>query len=422
MPLKRFSFILFFLLFTSCSGFQTKTLTPTDTIPAPTVIKPSATVTHTPTSLPTSTPSPTPLPPVPEQLALGDNHTCHLHSTGRVSCWGWNQFGQSGQPQEQTSIQESVVPTLEGITSITAGAYHTCAVNWLGQVYCWGRNNNGQLGDTTTYDSSIPVLVIGLDGQRIVQISAGSMHTCALDANGSVYCWGSNRDGKLASSLDQFMIPQATKVEGLPTLISSIAAGSSHTCVLDKESNLWCWGEGTFGQIGLNPFKNSAVPVKAFSFSTMVTSIQAGWFHTCLLTIDGLVSCWGKNQEGQLGNAALISRADPVTPVGMGKDIKVLSVGGQEACVIKQDNSVFCWGKNNYGQIGDVTTKDRLIPEEISLPEKVTQIYVGGSHACAMAETGTIYCWGANDLGQTGQYSINSLPTPTPTTEKTVKP
>ena len=382
---------------------------PTDT---PTL---TAIPSETPTPLPTDTPTPVVYPPVDEQLALGDNHTCLLHSTGTVSCWGWNQYGQTGQSNETIVTGEETITGLVGIQAVSAGAYHTCALDQQGQVWCWGRNNDGQLGDGTNQDSPTPVLVRGFLDRMIQAISAGSMHTCAIDRQGGVWCWGSNRNGKLGQAVDSFSFNTPQQLTSLATPVSLIAAGSSHTCAVDANHDLWCWGEGTFGQVGLNPFAGSTQPVLLTHLNEEVISIQAGWFHTCLLTASGRVMCWGKNQDGQLGNAAQISRADLVSPVNMAADVQLLASGGQSNCSLKKDGSLTCWGRNNYGQIGDQTTIERLIPVPVHLPFVPKQLAIGGSHACELGAEGQIACWGANDLGQLGSYGTNPVPTPTVT-------
>lgn len=413
------------LLLAGCTAPSTKAVTPL--IDSPTVlasVRPVFTLTNTSTPSPaaSTTPSPTSLPPVAEDIVSGDNHSCRLHSNGSVTCWGWNAFGQAGQPISGQSIAENTVPGLRGIIALSAGAYHTCALDWQGKVFCWGRNNDGQLGDGTATGSSTPVLVTGLEAHPIRQISAGSMHTCAIDQSGGLWCWGSNRDGKLSAATEMFYTSIPLRVEGIGASVTLVAAGSTHTCAMNSEREIWCWGDGTFGQIGLNPFGIRASPVLAATLTDDAVSLTAGWFHTCLLDADHGVRCWGKNQEGQLGNEAFISRADPVYPIKMNSNVSLISSGGQETCVVREDGKVFCWGENNYGQIGDSTRIDRIIPSEISVPETPVRIAVGGSHVCALARSGGIYCWGANDLGQLGTYEINPIPTPTPTVFASTRP
>ncbi len=412
--------VMILLVSSSCSN-GTGMLTPTtsEDMPIDPVTMTYAPISQTPsgtnTVTPSSTNTPTSYPPVEEMLALGDNHTCRLHPDGLVSCWGWNKFGQSGQPEGGEIIHETVIPDFSGITSVTAGAYHTCALNQKGQVFCWGRNNVGQLGNGSHTDSSTPEPVAGLEGEHIRMVQSGSMHTCAVGTDGAVYCWGSNREGKLGNGTDQFESNRAVPVTGLDLPVRWLAAGSNHTCAVDDNNGLWCWGDGSYGQIGLKPFAGSTTPIRLDALPGEVVDLQAGWFHTCLLDSTGRVTCWGKNEDGQLGNAALISRADRVSPVGLVKDVRLLAVGGQTSCAVTTNDRILCWGKNSYGQIGDQRTKDRLIPTETFLGEGVQAIYVGGSHSCVIGISGQLYCWGANDLNQTGSYNILEVPTAIPT-------
>jgi alpha-tubulin suppressor-like RCC1 family protein len=422
MKLHLIPILTTFLLFSACASQKpnpTASVIPSATLSvgiqsATAISSPTnAPSTPTPSIVPSSTPIPTSLPDIEEQLTSGDNHTCRLHANHTVSCWGWNQFGQAGQAPENGMVAETAVDSLSGIVRISAGAYHTCAVDSQGQVFCWGRNNNGQLGDGTEKDLFIPELVQGLEGVDIQQISSGAMHTCAVDTAGAVWCWGSNRDGKLGTGSDKFINSLPEKVTGLPNPVDQVASGSTYTCALDKTRTIWCWGDGAFGEIGLQPFKGSSTPVKVTTVTEKVLTFQAGWFHTCYLTVSGRVSCWGKNQEGELGNASNISLAEPVSPVTMDKDVRMLAVGGQESCTVRDDDQVYCWGRNNYGQIGDHSRVDRLIPMAVTLPEKINQLSVGGSFVCALGQSGQTYCWGADDLEQAGAFSINPTLTPT---------
>lgn len=387
---------------------STRTALPPTAIPPTDTPVPSDTATAIPTH------TGTPFPAVDEQLSAGDQHTCLLHADGAVTCWGWNQYGQTGQAAGEIA-SEGIVPGLNGITHVSAGAYHTCALDRSGTVWCWGRNNDGQLGNGSDQDSTTPVKVQGFAGRLIRAISAGSMHTCAVDFQGSVWCWGSNRLGKLGQPADVFNYSTPQQVTTLTTAVEMVSAGSSHTCAVDTQHQVWCWGEGTFGQVGLDPFASSASPTLVTTLEESVITLQAGWFHTCLLTESGRVECWGKNQDGQLGNAAQISSAKPVSPVKMDANVSLVASGGQMNCTVKTDQTTSCWGRNNYGQVGDQTSIDRLIPVPVKHPAPLKQIAIGGSHACALSETGQVVCWGANDLGQLGLYEINPIPTSTPT-------
>jgi len=409
-------FILALVLLNACStpGIQTAGLQntivelPTNP-PQPTeLISPVPTESPVPTNTPDPTAtavvevSPTPFPPVMEMLALGDYHTCHLHSDGTVSCWGWNAYGQVGNPQTGDS-DETFLFDLIGIHQISAGAYHTCALDWLGRVFCWGRNNVGQLGNNQAEDSFQPVQVEWIAQQNIIQLSAGSMHTCGVAETGKVYCWGSNHSGKLGAGSTEEYSRLPLPVSGLPESIVQVSAGGNHTCAVGVSGSVWCWGDGKDGQLSQGVFDNSSKPVKIKGLTKAVIGIGSGWYHTCALVIDGSVSCWGENEKGQLGNASTLKQARVVNAVGLYDNVSQISAGGQQTCAVKS-GVLFCWGDDNTGLIGSSATITHLTPYIIRLRGEFDNLYLGGSHACVLNSTGEVTCWGADDHHQLGDY------------------
>ncbi len=352
------------------------TASTTVSAPLPATQVPVNTLEVAPIPDPSSTPLPTSLPPVDEMLALGDYHTCHLHSDGTVSCWGWNEYGQTGQSIQDNS-QEAVIASLTGITQITAGSYHTCALNWLGKVYCWGRNNVGQLGNEQVKETVQPILVEGLTDQTIRQISAGSTHTCALNQSGQIYCWGSNKDGKLGAGSNNSYSDRALSVIGLENAFVQVSAGGSHTCALDNAGKVWCWGDGKDGQTGQGNFEDQSVPVMVNGLQTPAIKISSGWYHVCVQTIEGKVNCWGKNTKGQLGNASTVSQAKPVPVVGLYDGVAYLAAGGQESCAVKGD-TLYCWGDDYLDKTSIEVVLSHLTPYIIPIKMPIQSLYLGG--------------------------------------------
>jgi alpha-tubulin suppressor-like RCC1 family protein len=367
------------------------------------------TLTIVPTDLPvpteTATIVTTPLPPVEEMLALGDYHTCRLHSDGTVSCWGWNKYGQAGTPASG-DVEESYLFDLTGITQITAGAYHSCALDWLGRVFCWGRNNVGQLGNNQEGDSYQPVEVTWIAEQEIVQISAGSMHTCALAATGKLYCWGSNHAGKLGvlTSEDYSGIP--LPVSGISESIVQVSAGGNHTCAVGVSGSVWCWGDGKDGQMSQGVFEDSYTPVKIKDLPKPVIKVSSGWYHVCSLLTNGSVYCWGGNDKGQLGNASTKEQARVVPATGLYENVTFLAVGGSQSCAIKS-GVIFCWGDDNLQPVGASSNFAHLTPYIINFRGRIHNIFLGGSHACVITDIGEVQCWGANDHAQLGDYAYH---------------
>lgn len=399
--------IIGLLLITGCAH-----TTPTPTVVAtrlatPLIINsPSPTVTVTPTPLPTQTPTPYPL--VKPQIAAGDYHTCYLSASGRVTCWGWNPFGQAGSGSSEEQILPGEWIDLQGITQISAGEYHTCAVDANHQVFCWGRNNMGQLGTGDTMDSRTPVKVRGLNGAKIGAVVTGSVHTCAYEHGGKAWCWGSNRDGKLGigENIPYTTIPKAVN---LPVdNVITMSAGATFTCAASATGQTWCWGDGFFGETGDRLLAVGTSPKEIRNPVPEIIQLTSGWFHSCAMTKNGDIFCWGKNLEGELGNSSTVSRADPVNVSGItGKQVVYqISAGGMSSCAVTSENKIFCWGRNNFGQIGDGSTKDRLFPVQVpSGGQNIAGIAVGASHACYLTDSGQIWCWGANDHQQLGAVS-----------------
>ena len=400
------------------AGCSAPTISPTATF-NPTMT-PSTTRTLTSVPAPTITPAPTstatPYPIVPPRLAAGDYHTCFLSPSGRVSCWGWNQFGQAGEkPDTENSLPGNSLD-LQGIVQLSAGAYHTCAVDAEHRVYCWGRNNMGQLGDGTYKDTYIPVQVIGLESANITDVASGSFHTCAYEAGGRAWCWGSNRDGKLGTGSSELTSPAPVRVPKPVANVISLSAGATFTCAVGEDGKNWCWGNGSFGQTGIKLLKSSAVPQETENDIPGTIQFTSGWFHTCVLTNSGHIACWGKNYEGALGNSSTVSRglAAYVTGISGKKDVRLLAAGGRSTCAVLDIGQLYCWGKNDYGQAGIGNTSDLLLPFEVTTltGKHIISLTVGASHVCALTDASELFCWGANDHYQLGVDSLDMSLTP----------
>jgi alpha-tubulin suppressor-like RCC1 family protein len=266
----------------------------------------------------------------------------------------------------------------------------------------------GQLGNGSTTDSSSPVLVQGLEGVRITSVVSGSLHTCAFERNGRAWCWGSNRDGKLGAGKDAGYSPLPVLVLAPVGQVFNISVGATFTCANGVSGQTWCWGDGSFGQTGNKIYKSSTLPQEITKTIPEIKQLSSGWFHTCALSTSGEISCWGKNYEGELGNSSTVSRAEAVTISGVHTKtgVSLLDTGGRSTCAATLDHLVYCWGKNDYGQVGDGIPKDQLFPKLISTSESgIISLTLGASHACYLTENNQLWCWGANDHYQLGVSS-----------------
>jgi len=303
-------------------------------------------------------------------------------------------------PSEPTTTG-SIDPLTAGSENgpITAGWQHACALTPAGGVMCWGDNDYGQLGNNSTIDSHIPVYVVGLSS-GVKALAAGVWHTCALTTTGGVLCWGGNLSGQLGNnSFNTSHIP--VSVWELSSGVSAIAAGFYHTCALTTSGGMMCWGYNGYGQLGNNLPTNGKVPSFVVGLSSGVSAIAAGFYHTCAVTApSGGVKCWGRNNYGQLGNNSTTDSPIPIDVSGLSSGISAVTTGDNFTCALTSIGKVKCWGLNGSGQLGNNTTTKSLIPMDANeITDVVNAIAAGGMHTCILTSTGGVKCWGSNIVG-----------------------
>jgi len=342
----------------------------------------------------------------------GEYYTCALTSAGGVKCWGRNYFGRLGNGSTADSLTPvDVVGLTSGVIAIQAGYGHTCALTEIGGVKCWGWNSNGQLGDGTTTDRLTPVDVSGLT-TGVLAISVGDYHTCAIVDTGEVKCWGYNVSGQLGDGTTSNR-STPMNVSGLTSEVTAITASYMHTCALTSDGRVKCWGKNDYGQLGNGTNTNSSTPVDVDGLTNETIGINAGFGHTCALTASGVVSCWGYNSEGQLGDGTNTNRSTPVDVVGLSSEVITVSAGSGHTCALTSTGGVKCWGDNDYGKLGDGLITDRLTPVDVlGLTSGMNNVSSGNYHSCALTTEGGIKCWGENAFGQLGDGTVTSHSTP----------
>lgn len=367
-------------------------------------------------------------------IDVGDDHNCALQADSTVRCWGWNIYGQLG---DGTTINRSIPTAVTGLTGVVAlatGFRHSCALKADSTVSCWGGNSFGQLGDGTTTNRSTPTAVPNIltpvdivTGVRVATISAGIFHSCALKSNGVLSCWGNNGYGQLGDGTTiSKSIP--TTVPSL-TEVASVSTGFYHSCALKTDGTVRCWGRNNSGQLGDGTTVDKSTPtptvVPAFIIGlipmTGVATLTAGDTHNCVLKTDGTVRCWGGNNSGQLGDGTTTQRTTPVVVLSLA-GASAISAGVDYSCALQTDSTVRCWGYNAGGQLGDGTTVNRsspaavaniLTPANILTGLKVAAIATGFNHSCALKTDGALLCWGANSYGQIGDGTTTQRLLPT---------
>src|SRR3989337_684289 len=243
-----------------------------------------------------------------------------------------------------------------------------------GDVQAWGDNQYGQLGDGTFVDSSIPLQAGGF--VDVVEVSGGAFHTIILRKDGTVWAWGGNNAGQLGDGT-KIDSPVPVQVSGLANVVA-IDGGISHSIALKNDGTVWTWGLNNFGQLGDGTQIDSTVPVQV-SGLTGIVGIAGGRHHSIALKNDGTVWTWGRNKEGQLGNGAFSDYILlPVSVKGL-TNIVAVAAGDFHSLSVSNDRTVWAWGRNNNGELGDGTTIDRTTPVHVSELLNVQAEITGGS-------------------------------------------
>jgi alpha-tubulin suppressor-like RCC1 family protein len=342
------------------------------------------------------------------RIEAGYSHTCAILNDTRLECWGSNSYGQLGDGSLIDWSVGQVVPVqiLYGAVEVSLGSYHTCAILSNGVVMCWGGNDFGQLGDDSVTQRLTPVAISSFTA---VQVSCGQYHACALASDGTVQCWGYNAAGQLGDgSYIDIHAPSLNKKVNLPTAAVQISTGTRHNCALLSDGTVWCWGENHYGQLGGTSHPAYVPSPVAIDSLSNVIQIDCGVGSTCALLSDGTVWCWGNNQFGQLGHGSAGG-----TPGGVDSLSNVIKIdcGNNHVCALLSDGTVWCWGKGMYGQIGDGTgPTDQRTPVEVDPLSNFIQITCGGEHTCAILSDHTTKCWGKATNGQIGIGTLIPLP------------
>jgi alpha-tubulin suppressor-like RCC1 family protein len=336
-------------------------------------------------------------------ISAGYRHTCVI-AGNRSKCWGENSWGQLGNGSNGTAdVPVGVSGLTSAVTLISAGARHSCAIA-SGVAKCWGDGTSGQLGDGTSTSSNVPVDVTDLGaGSGVTAVSAGDSHSCAV-VGGTAKCWGSGSDGQLgeAGSPDS---PTPVDVEGLSSGVTAISAGRNHTCAVVSGAAM-CWGSDTNGKLGNGPdADHSDVPIEVEGLDSGVTAISAGDDYTCAIVNDA-AKCWGYGWDGQLGDGTATSSEVPLDvadiPVNVGDVVSNISTGGVHTCAVSA-GAATCWGYDEEGQLGNGPDDyDSYTPfPVVGLTAGVTAISVGLLHSCAIV-SGSAKCWGNGQYGRLG--------------------
>lgn len=340
-------------------------------------------------------------------------HTCVATATGAVKCWGNNSAYQLGTTDASVSVSADAltIADVTGAVSVISGGNHSCAINAAGTMHCWGANNSGQLGDGNVGDSSASSVRVNL-ADPVASAAAGTTHTCARTTTGVVNCWGGNSGGQLASGYSS-TITNPLEIPALSGAFSSISMGNASACGVTPAGGVKCWGLGSSGELGNNSTASSTDPVQVEGLTSGVSAVSVAQQHACALLSSGEVKCWGSNTSGELGNNSQTNSSVPVTPQGLTSGVVSVSVGLNFACAVLNDGTAKCWGSNTSNQLGNNTvSSSSTIPTSVLNLTDATSVSAGNYHACVVTTSGTVKCWGTNSNYQLGDGTTTSRTSP----------
>jgi alpha-tubulin suppressor-like RCC1 family protein len=337
------------------------------------------------------------------EFSVGNQHVMARGPGNGVRGWGRNGYGQLGTGDSIDRAVPTAVNGLPQILQLAAGFTHGVAVASDGNVWAWGSNGGGELADGTAAVVNVPADIQGL--ANITTLAAGAIHSLALGADGSVWGWGANNAFELGDNTRRdALVPK--QILGLPAM-AAVAAGYSTSFAIDRTGTVWSWGDdGTEGRLGRRdasgvPPRRRPLPITTLSG---VSGISTSAYHTLALTSDGSVWSWGMNLFGQLGDGTTFDRGAPVRVNGLSNIIAV-AAGNFHSLALDRNGNVWAWGYNPTGSLGDGTTTDRLAPVRVVGLSNVAAISAGEHYSCAFTADGRLWSWGWNAAGQLGTGS-----------------
>ncbi|MFY8187853.1 MAG: T9SS type A sorting domain-containing protein [Flavobacterium sp.] len=340
----------------------------------------------------------------------GRANSVFLKNDGSTWMTGQNVNGQLGVGNN-TNSNQLINLNISGFVKFALGDYHVLAIKSDGTLWGWGQNNLGQLGDGTLVDKNLPVQ-IGTDNNWI-EISTGRRHSTAIKSNGTLWAWGYNVDGSLGvGNTNEYLMPIQV---GTDTNWSKISMGYYHSIAIKTNGTLWAWGWNDFGQIGDGTFSPEGFKTSPIQIGTDQTwfMVKGGNAHTIALKNDGTLWGWGWNAFGQLGDSTTIDRLLPVQ-IGNSTNWTSISVGLGHTLALNSNGNIFSCGLNNAGQLGQgtINSDPNSSLTQISLSNSIIKISCG-SHFCNIIDSNNnVISFGSNISGQFGNGNNTSNITP----------
>ena len=350
-------------------------------------------------------------------IAVNNDHASALKTDGTLWSWGQNHNGQLGDGTTNFRATPVQIGLDNNWAQISVGSQHTIARKTNGTLWSWGTNYNGQLGDGTITAFRTEPMQIGTDNTWQT-MSAGSDYTVSIKTDGTLWGWGANWNGQLG---------EETAVKTTPTLIGTakdwkqIGAGYQHTTAIKANGTLWAWGANWYGQLGDGTTNQKLNPTQIGTDNNWKV-VSAGYYHTLAIKTDGTLWAWGANWYGQLGDGTTNQSLTPIQ-IGTDTDWKAISAGADFTIALKNNGTIGSWGGNYYGQLGNSSNTDyywyyyyynQVTPTQIGSDNNWTSITAGQVNTMAIKADGSLWAWGYNGYGALGNGTtsyFNSTPT-----------
>ena len=358
-----------------------------------------------------------------QAVDCGKFHSLAVCDDGTPQTWGWDSHGQLGlgvipSPPCYCDSVPGIVSGIQAIVAVAGGDDHSLALAAGGSIWVWGSDGSNQLGPLQDGDSNVPVLLPNLSG--IVEIAAGGDQCFARRSDGTIWGWGKNGNAQLGDGTAAFT-DSIVQVLGVINAIG-VTTGYAHGVALVQGGAVWIWGSNLQGQLGDGMVASGAcwcdsVPAEMVNITGPIEKVSAGANHTIALAEDGSMWSWGANGTGQLGLGIASTNtcqciATPGQISGL-TDIRDIAGGGFHSLALKDDGTVWAWGWNESGQLGDGTTADHFEPTQVVGLTNIVAISAGWRHSLAVRSDGTLWAWGYNATGSLGEGStmFRVLPT-----------